>query len=197
MLLEQLHLFDQGLRRSLEIICRSSVTDMAWLQATLPIRLGLREAVQASPAAYVESCNSTRKMVQDFLKKACNLLNIANLHFSRPLLSGDSESHLQICHYLKSKHGSSTLDFSTATQRQIQSEFDSDLVKYLLNTANLRDRARLNSISTSHAGAWLRAIPNSNLGLSMSPHEFVIAVRLWDQDVSFTSGICLVQLSAH
>ena len=118
-------------------------------------------------------------MVQDFLKKACNSLNITNLHFSRPLVSGDYESHLQICHYLKSKHGSSTLDFSTAAQRQIQSEFDSDLVKYLLNTASLQDRARLHSISTSHAGAWLRAIPNFNLGLSMSPHEFVIAVRLW------------------
>ena len=124
MLLEQLHHFDQGLHRSLETICRSSVTDMAWLQATLPIRLGelgLREAVQSSPAAYVGSCNSSRKMVQDFLKKACNSLNIANLHFSRPLPSGDPESHLQICHYLKSKHGSSTLDFSTATQQQIQS----------------------------------------------------------------------------
>ena len=95
MLLEQLRRFDQGLRRSLEIICRSSVTDMAWLQATLPIRLGglgLREAVQSSPAAYIGSCNSTRKMVQDFLKKACNSLDIANLRFSSPLLSGDYEN---------------------------------------------------------------------------------------------------------
>ena len=113
-------------------------------------------------------------MVQDFLKKACNSLDVAYLHFSRPLLSGDSESQ-----YLKNEHISSTLDFSTATQQQIQSEFDLDLVKYLLKIAILRDRTHLNSISTSHAGAWLRAIPNSNLGLSMSPHEFVIAVRLW------------------
>ena len=93
---------------------------MAWLQATLPIRLGgigLREAVQSSPAAYVGSCSSTSKMVQDFLKKACNSLDIANLHFSRPLLSGDSESHLQICRSLsENKHGSSTLEFSTTTQ---------------------------------------------------------------------------------
>ena len=112
MLLKQLHCFDQGLRRFLEIICCSSVTDMAWLHATLRIRLGelgLREAVQSSPAAYVGSCNSTRKMVQDFLKKACNSLDISNLHFSRPLPSGDSESHLQICHCF------STLDFSIAT----------------------------------------------------------------------------------
>ena len=89
MLLEQLYCFDQGLRRFSEIICCSSVTDMAWLQATLRIRLGglgLREAVQSSPAAYVGSCNSTCKMVQDFLKKACNSLDIANLRFLRPLL---------------------------------------------------------------------------------------------------------------
>ena len=113
--------------------------------SNIPIRpggFGLREVVQSSPAAFVGSSNSTCKMVQDFLKKNWNSLDIANLHFSRPLLSGDSESHLQICHYLKSKHCSSTLDFSTATQRQIQSEFDSELVKYLLNTASVRDRER-------------------------------------------------------
>ena len=34
-------------------------------------------------------------------------------------------------------------------------------------------------ISTSYAGSWLWAIPNSNLGFSMSPHKFVIAVRHW------------------
>ncbi len=59
---------------------------MTWLQVTLPIRisgLGLREAVQSSPIAYIGSCNSTRKIVQYFLKKACNSLDIANLHFSR------------------------------------------------------------------------------------------------------------------
>ena len=161
----------------------------------------MREIVQSSPAVYVGSCNSTRKMVQDFLRKACNSLDIANLHFPRPLLSGNSESHLQICQYLKNKFGSSTLDFSTAPQRQIQSEFDSDLVKYLLNTASLRDKARLNSISTSYAGAWFGAVPNSNLGLSMSPREFVIAVRLClgiKMFPSLPASACLVQLlSAH
>ena len=105
-------------------------------------------------------------MVQDFQKKDLQLTEYCKFTFPKALLSGDSESHLQICHYLKSKHGFSTLDFSTATQRQTQSELDSDLAKYLLNTASLRDSSRLNSISTSHAGAWLRAIPNPNLGLS-------------------------------
>ena len=52
------------------------------------------------------------------------------------------------------------------------------IVKFLLNTASQQNRVCLNSISASHAEAWLRATPNSNLGLSMSPHEFVIAIRL-------------------
>ena len=182
LLTDQLRRFDVGLRRSLEIICRSSITDTAWLQATLPVRLGglgLREAVKSAPAAYVGSCNSTKLLVQDFVRKACNSLASTNVPVPTSLLLEESESYLQSCSFLKNEHSHLLLDFNNSTQRQIQSKLDADLFNCLLNNASLRDRARLNSISTPHAGAWLRAIPNPNLGLSMLSHEFVISIRLW------------------
>ena len=48
-----------------------------------------------------------------------------------------------------------------------------------MDSASIRDRARLNTPGTISAGAWLRAIPNTNLSLSMSQHEFVLVVKVW------------------
>ena len=53
---------------------------------------------------------------------------------------------------------------------------DFDLLK---ESCSIKDKARLNTISEPHAGAWLTAIPNPNVGLAMSRHEFRIAVHLW------------------
>ena len=57
--------FDSGLHHSLEALSSSSVSDLAWKQATLPVRLGglgLREASRSSSAAFVGSCNSSRQV---------------------------------------------------------------------------------------------------------------------------------------
>ena len=37
----------------------------------------------------------------------------------------------------------------------------------------------MNAISAQHGGAWLQALPNSNLGLAMPSREFIIALRVW------------------
>ena len=58
--ISQLHDFDVNLHRSLEGIVGSSISDSAWLQATLPIQLGglgLREVRRSSSAAFLASCN--------------------------------------------------------------------------------------------------------------------------------------------
>ena len=57
--------FDSGLYHSLEALFFSSVSDLAWKQATLPVclgGLGLREASRSSSAAFVGSCNSCRQL---------------------------------------------------------------------------------------------------------------------------------------
>ena len=37
----------------------------------------------------------------------------------------------------------------------------------------------MNDISAQHAGAWLRALPNPNLGLAIPSRGFIIALRVW------------------
>ena len=64
------YLFDQCLRRSLDILSHSSLSDEAWCQASLPITLGglgLREAQSVSSLAFIGSCNSSRDLVKRFL----------------------------------------------------------------------------------------------------------------------------------
>ena len=48
-----------------------------------------------------------------------------------------------------------------------------------MENGSLRDKARLSTILSNHAEAWLLALLNPNLGLTISPHEFVIAIRTW------------------
>ena len=61
-----------------------------------------------------------------------------------------------------------SVDLNLATQRILQSEFDKKSLAMCKDSASIRDRAHLNTTGTASAGAWLRAIPNPNLGLSMS-----------------------------
>ena len=42
--------------------------------------------------------------------------------------------------------------------------------------ASVRDH---NSISSQHAGSWLRAVCNTKLGLAMNKKEFVISLCMW------------------
>ena len=81
------------------------------------------------------------------------------------------ESTVYVCMYI--------YDLTSSSQRDLQRLLDTKLSTTILEKASLRDRARLNTISAPHAGAWLRAIPNPNLSLAMPQREFIIAVRTW------------------
>ena len=67
----ELLLFDDNLRCCLSSICHASISDQAWLQATLPCSLsgglGLREAVRASSAAFLGCCVSSSALCSQLL----------------------------------------------------------------------------------------------------------------------------------
>ena len=72
-----------------------------------------------------------------------------------------------------------TLDLNTASQQSIQKQIHYNVFNSLMENGSLRNKARLNTTLSNHAGAWLWALPNSNLGLTIPPHEFVNAIRTW------------------
>ena len=148
--------FDKGLRRSLGVITHSSISDSAWHQATLPLQvggLGLKEAVPNSSAVFLGSCNFSRNLVSFFLdKNAFNTTDLDDITNSRYVcIPGENDARNILPKYL----GSDTIppNLTNASQRQIQSRIDSHLLSNLKKGFSLRDQARINTISTPHAGA--------------------------------------------
>ena len=145
------------------VITHSSISNSAWHQATLPLQvggLGLKEAVPTSSAAFLGSCNFSRNLVSFFLdKNAFNTTDLDDITNS-PYVCIPGENHAR--NILPKYLGSDTIppNLTNAWQSQIQSRIDSHLLSNLKEGFSLRDQARINTISTPHAGAWLRAIPN-------------------------------------
>ena len=64
------------------------------------------------------------------------------------------------------------------TQKKLSSTIDDMNYKTLFQSTPLPvDRARLTAVSAPHASAWLSVIPNEQLGLSLSPHEWRAVAR--------------------
>ena len=53
-------------------------------------------------------------------------------------------------------------------QKMLQAQIDYKICSSLKSDCSLRDCARLSTISSTHAGAWIKAIPNEKLGLYVS-----------------------------
>ena len=177
----QLIRFDCGLRSCLERISHSSLSDMTWTQATLPIRLGglgIREACRSHSAAFVGSCNAARVLSSRLLKHL----------FSSPVITLPSDvpmssifpGELQAREHLSLLlPANSTVFLFSDRQHHFQSVLDSSLQSQIKASVSLRDGARINTISAPFAGLWIRATPNSVFGLTMSPQEFVVYVHPW------------------
>ena len=166
--------FDQHLLRAFELLSHSSLADVAWKQASLPIKyggLGLRLANRVSCLAFIGSFYSTRKLVCRFL----GVSSIGKILF----LKVNSESQARDMFFTTYENVHIDTEINVASQQSLQSQVDKWDFDLFKESCSTRDKARLNTISERHARAWLTAISNPNLGLAMSRHEFTIAVHLW------------------
>ena len=156
---EHLEHFDEGLHSTLSQILRCPISDLAWLQATLPLRLGglgLRESLRTSPVAFLASCHNTHILVAQLLHRDTD----PAFH-----LPGDMDN----LEYLKQLLPNWEPLPGNIIQRSIQDASVRIQWAQLLDSSNLRDVARLNTQSGGkHTHAWLQAIPQPNLGLSMT-----------------------------
>ena len=155
-----------------------SIPDLSWKQATLLVRLGslgLCKSTRTAPAAFLASCNSSCELVLQVLPGTQQPAVISSSSLDQGLsLKGISvvEDHL------RTLLPTAKIDFLTTSQHQLQSLLDSTMWHSLKDKTSLRDRARLNTISAQHAGAWLRAIPNPKTGLAVPHREFVVSLHI-------------------
>ena len=159
------------IRENLIKILGTPLDDKQWLQVKLPVcqgGLGIRGAEDHAGVAYSSSYTSSKPLV----RKLLNLNEDTLLPMEPDILNNISVS-------LGMEPSSEMLN--DLTQKQLSSMVDgrnlATLTLILEEDNDPREKARLNSLSLPHAGAWLEAVPIPALGLYLQPSEFVLAMR--------------------
>jgi hypothetical protein len=154
--------FEDLMHETLEEVCKTPVSESSFIQASLPVRLGglgLTPASQIAPAAFLGSATDAFPLVQDMISDVFRSLtpeDIPGYSAAKALFPAAS---------------SLSQDLLTSTTYE-------KIFRRLLENSSAPEKARLLSVSSSHAGCWLQALPNENLGLKFSNKEFVALLRL-------------------
>ena len=161
-------LLDEEVRRTLSSVLNLKLDDVSWAQASLPVRwggIGVRKASVLAPSAFLASAHAATPL-------------------AAVLLPGDR--HLPSDRlFLEAAARWSTLSRSpfpqvqaAFSQRALDDGVSSAISRDLLLQADPVNRARLLTSLALGSGAWLQAIPSSNLGLRLGNNELRVAVGL-------------------
>jgi len=141
-----------------------SLSDPSWCQASLPFHLGglgLRESTQSAAAAFVGSCNSIRDLASRLF-----LISSDQLHFP------DEDAAAAIF---------PNRPTYSASQNDLQVILHQHQFNHHFNSCSIQDRAHLNALthSSGTSSSWLKAIPQTSLGLAIPGPEFIVGLHLW------------------
>ena len=157
--------------------------EKAWLQASLPVKLGglgVRRAVQLAPSGYLASTAATAELVSTILPSTHHSLPVPA---SVLALKKWSEGHNCVpptgTEAMKERNWDSISAEATASS-------------LLEGASDDVERARLLAAMDKDAGAWLQALPISSMGLRMDDSTLRIAVGL-----RLGSPICAPHLCQH
>ena len=162
---EALSLFDSDIRRCFMECTSMDFSDVAWHQAQLsPSRggLGLRSLYHHSSACFIASISQS------------GIVLGANHHLEQSI---DDLNHV-----IGDPDAVSVEDILDAPPRQriLSSKIEDQQLRMLFDLASSpAQRARLLSVSSPHASAWLSVMPTPQLNLHLEPPEFQVALKWW------------------
>ena len=162
---EALSLFDSDIRRCFTECTSVDVSDVAWHQAQLsPSRggLGLRSLYHHSSACFIASISQS------------GIALGANHHLEQSI---DDLNHI-----IGDSDAVSVQDILDAPPRQriLSSKIEDQQLRMLFDLASSpAQHARLLSVSSPHASAWLSVMPTPQLNLHLEPPEFQVALKWW------------------
>ena len=161
---EAFALFDDFMQQCFSECTAVDASAATWQQAQLSLKrggLGLRSLSFHSPAAYIASFLSSG------LSPSSDRYISSSLHLYNSLVDPqDSITHESV--------GDSPL-----SQKVLSSKIEDQQFNNLFHNASVTDRARLLSISSPHASAWLSVTPSPRLNLHLEPAEFQVALKWW------------------
>lgn len=160
--------YDQRLRKGLEDILNINLTDTQWIQSTLPIAmggLGIRRVSSLAIPAFLASAVGTLALQSDILRQ---------LEGNQDPSVEDLEARWRI---------ESGITIPNSFPTHIQSKWDQPLLHRTFSELSTMlsekiDQARLNAVSTQHAGDWLCTLPITSCGLKLSDEAVRVAVGL-------------------
>jgi len=166
----RLAMFDSLLRKGIGINCNLDLTDIQWLQASLPVKdggLGVRRISLLASSAFLASASATDTLQQQLLFRS----SIAGTTDASVSMVRDvwSTAYATDCPTGPPATKRSTWDrVATASERKAMTSSLSDAT----------DKARLLSVASPHSSDWLHALPLSGCGLRLDDHAIHIAVGL-------------------
>ena len=171
----QLQKFDRVTREGLTRILGSPLNERSWSQAKLPVALGglgLRGAEDHAPVAYAASLLCSQLLVQSLL----------GVDHQLPIDPEAGNLSPQLLAAISAAQGEEALeaDLVGLNQHQLSSKVDLHQRAQLIDgieEEEVREVARISSLSLPHAGDWLNTAPLTALGLHLRPSEFVLAVK--------------------
>ena len=157
------------MREGLSALTNSHISDVQWIQATLPIKdggLGLRRVSQLALSAFLASAAGTsqlQSLILTGLAFDCVDPVVDTARFNWCELTNSSTPAEGTAHQQRSWDGPN---------------IESDKALVVSAAASQFDKARLLAITAPHASDWLHALPISACGLRLDDEAVRVAVGL-------------------
>ena len=158
---------DEVLKSNISHIANVVLSDVQWIQASLPVKaggLGIRRAASLALPAYLASATSTASL-QDLI-------------LIRSVAAADKYYTLYRSNWSSAYNQSFPLDVTACKQRAWDEPIVKDDINHLFATASQRDKSRLLAVTSSHSGDWLHALPIASCGLRLENEDIRVAVGL-------------------
>ena len=158
---------DEVLKSNINHIANVVLSDVQWIQASLPVKaggLGILRATSLALPAYLASATSTA--------------SLQGLILIRSVAAADKYYTLYRSNWSSANNQSFPLDTTACKQRAWDEPIIKDDINYLFATASQRDKSRLLAVTSSHSGDWLHALPTASCGFRLENEDIRVAVGL-------------------
>jgi len=167
----ELERFDGLLRNCVCSIFNTDMTDLQWIQASLPVRnggLGIRRVSSLAPSAFLASAAGTRDLQAKILRNCLTPIDSA-VDLVLALWSAKYDQSGVLC----------PVGEDAANQRSWDKPcVSADICRLKISLPDRRDQARLLALSAPHSGDWIHALPLSSCGLRLDDEAVRVAVGL-------------------